>query len=86
MPPVRRYRLKVEVEPLAEGGYLAICPELQGCHAEGNTIAEALENVEDVARVIIELCQEKGLPLPPEVQEPESQAVVKAEMVVRVGS
>ena len=30
-----RYRLPLEIEPLEEGGYLAICPILQGCHAEG---------------------------------------------------
>ena len=53
----------MEVEPQEEGGYLATCPDLQGCHAEGDTVAGALENVEDVARVIIELCLEKGLPL-----------------------
>ncbi len=79
---MRRYRLQVEVEALDEGDYLASCPALQGCHAEGGSIAEALENVADVARVIIELCLEQGLPLPPEMQDPEPQAAVKAEMVV----
>lgn len=60
-----RYQLHVDVEELDEGGYFAICPGLQGCHAEGDTVAEAVANVEDVARVILELCAEKGLPLPP---------------------
>ena len=83
---MRRYLLKVEVEPLEDGRYLAACPDLQGCHAEGDTIAEALENVEDVARVIIELCMEKGLPLPPELSGAEEMPVVKAEVVVRVES
>ena len=82
---MKKYLLKVEVEPLEEGGYLASCPDLQGCHAEGDTIAEALENVEDVARVIIELCMEKGLPLPPELAGTEEMPIVKAEVVVRVG-
>lgn len=40
---MKKYLLKVEVEPLEEGGYLAICPDIQGCHAEGETVAEALE-------------------------------------------
>jgi predicted RNase H-like HicB family nuclease len=82
---MKKYLLKVEVEPLDEGGYLASCPDLQGCHAEGDTIAEALENVEDVARVIIELCMEKELPLPPELAGTEEVPIVKAEVVVRVG-
>jgi predicted RNase H-like HicB family nuclease len=83
---MKTYLLKVEVEPLEDGRYLAACPDLEGCHAEGDTIAEALENVEDVARVIIELCIEKGLPLPPELRGAQKLPVVKAEVVVRIGS
>jgi predicted RNase H-like HicB family nuclease len=83
---MKRYLLKVEVEPLEEGGYLASCPDLQGCHAEGETIAEALENIEDVARIVIELCLEKGLPLPPELQAGEEPPVVRAELMVQVAA
>ena len=81
---MKRYLLRVEVEPLEEGGYLAICPDLQGCHAEGATVAEALANVEDVARVIIELCLEKGLPLPLELQDEQAPPLVRAELLVQV--
>ena len=82
---MRKYLLEVEVESLADGRYLAVCPGLQGCHAEGETIAEALENVEDVARIIIELCIEKGLPLPPELAGTEEPPLVHAKVLVRVG-
>jgi predicted RNase H-like HicB family nuclease len=81
---MKRYLLRVEVEPLEEGGYLATCPDLQGCHAEGETIAEALTNVEDVARVIIELCIEKGLPLPVELQDEQTPPLVRGELLVQV--
>ena len=81
---MKRYLLRVEVEPLEEGGYLATCPDLQGCHAEGDTVAEALENAEDVARVILELCLEKGLPLPPELQDEQAPPLVRAELLVQV--
>ena len=81
---MKRYLLRVEVEPLEEGGYLAKCPDLQGCHAEGDTVAEALENAEDVARVILELCLEKGLPLPPELQDELAPPLVRAELLVQV--
>jgi len=80
---MRKFVIPVEVEPLEEGGYLAVCELIQGCHAEGETIAEALENIEDVARVIIELCIEEGLPLPPELSGTKEIPVVKAEVVVR---
>ena len=81
---MKRHLLRVEVEPLEEGGYLATCPDLQGCHAEGDTVAEALENAEDVARVILELCLEKGLPLPPELQDEQAPPLVRAELLVQV--
>ena len=80
---MKKYLLKVLVEPLEEGGYLASCPDLQGCHAQGDTIAEALENVEDVARIIIELCLEEGLPLPPGLAGGKEVPFIKAEMVAR---
>ena len=53
--------LPVKIEALAEGGYLALCPDIAGCHAEGKTIGQALDNLRDVAQIIYELCQEKGL-------------------------
>jgi predicted RNase H-like HicB family nuclease len=81
---MKKYLLKVEVEPLEEGGYLATCPDLQGCHAEGDTIAEALENVEDVARILLELRREDGLDLPEGLEQVEPGAVIKAQVVVTV--
>ncbi|RLC77616.1 MAG: hypothetical protein DRI61_11215 [Chloroflexi bacterium] len=56
------YRLPVEIKRLEEGLYLASCLAIQGCHAEGRTIGEALDNLQSVAKVIYELCKEKGLP------------------------
>lgn len=79
----RTYLLPVEVETLEDGRFLAVCPTLQGCHAEGDTIAEALENVEDVARIIIELCLEKNLPLPEELRGAPPPKI-QAQMVVAV--
>jgi predicted RNase H-like HicB family nuclease len=60
----KSYVLSVEVEPLDEGGYLAICPEIQGCHAEGATVADALANLEDGARAILGIHRERGKRLP----------------------
>ena len=74
----------VEIEPLEEGGYLAICQAIQGCHAEGETIAEALDNLEDVARILLELRREDGLPLPEGLEQLEPGAVIKAQVVVTV--
>ena len=50
----------VIIEPLEEGGFFASCPILQGCHAEGETYGEAIDNIRDVIKVHIELRQKKG--------------------------
>ena len=64
-----RYVLPVEIEPLEEGGYLAACPLLQGCHAQGETIAEAIENVQDVAKVLLEIYTQDSKPIPSELRK-----------------
>lgn len=51
---MRRYAYPVVIEPLEEGGYLASCPNLPGCHAEGRTRGEALSIIEDVMKIFIE--------------------------------
>lgn len=73
--------IPVQVEALAEGRFLAICDAIQGCHAEGDTIAEALDIIEDVARILVELQLEKGLPLDPIFDRVRHPAVIKARLV-----
>ncbi len=51
---MKRYAYPVVIEPLEEGGFLASCPNLQGCHAEGMTRGEALSNIEEVMKIFIE--------------------------------
>ncbi len=78
------YRLPIEVQPLETGRYLAVCPAIQGCHAEGDTIAVAIENLQDVARQLLELRLEDGLPIPPELAQADSQTVVRGEVLVTI--
>jgi predicted RNase H-like HicB family nuclease len=76
--------IPVQVEALEEGGYLAVCEAIQGCHAEGETVGEALENLEDVARILLELRREDGLPLPEGLGQLQPGARIQAELVVAV--
>lgn len=46
--------IKVHVEKLPEGVYLATLDELQGLVAQGRTITETLEIARDVARKLLE--------------------------------
>ncbi|GEM_PF-1672138 len=48
----------VEIEPMEEGGFFAYCPSLQGCHAEGQTYAQVLENIEAVIKAHLEIREE----------------------------
>jgi len=45
----------VVIEACEEGGYFARCPSLQGCHAEGKTYSEVIENIEDVIKTHVEI-------------------------------
>lgn len=60
-----RTALKVLVHRLSDStGFLASCPDLQGCHAEGRTLGDAIDNLQDVARSLLELRVADGLELP----------------------
>ena len=42
-----RYRV-VLIE--SDEGYAVSCPELRGCHSQGTTVEEALENIKEAIR------------------------------------
>ena len=56
-------------EPTEDHGwmYRAEIPALQGCMAWGDTPAETLEELREVAKTMLQLRKEKGEPLPPEI-------------------
>ena len=56
--------IRLEIEALAEGGYVAVSPDVPGLVAQGRTIEETVEIARDVARKIAESCLEHGDPLP----------------------
>jgi predicted RNase H-like HicB family nuclease len=55
--------IRVRVEELPEGAYLATSDELPGLVAQGRTVAEALDIARDVARKLIEARREREDPL-----------------------
>lgn len=56
--------IRLHVEPLAEGGYVATSPDVPGLVAEGRSLVELTEIARDVARKILDSCLEHGDPLP----------------------
>lgn len=50
-----RMQLTVLLEEAPEGGFTATCVEIPGAISEGETQEEALENVADAIRMILEV-------------------------------
>lgn len=41
---------RVVIEKGEDFGYVAHCPAIPGCHSQGNTIEEAIDNIKDAIR------------------------------------
>jgi antitoxin HicB len=57
--------IRLHIEPLDEGGFVATSPDVPGLVAEGRTVTEATEIAQGLARKIVESCLDHGDPLPP---------------------
>ena len=57
--------IKIHVERLPEGVYLATTDDIQGLVAQGRTVAETLELARDVARKLLEEQNISGTAGPP---------------------
>ena len=47
-------RFKVVLEPSDEGGFTVYIPSLPGCISEGDTVEEALKNIEEAIELYLE--------------------------------
>jgi predicted RNase H-like HicB family nuclease len=47
-------KLKVVLEPSDEGGYTVYVPSFPGCISEGDTIDEALANIQEAIELYLE--------------------------------
>ncbi len=61
--------IDIKIEPLEEGGYLALSDDLPGLLAEGRSYHEALEIAYDVAKKLIESYIEHNDPLPESIRK-----------------
>ena len=60
--------IRLHLEPLEEGGFVATSPDVPGLVAEGRSAMEATEIAQGLARKIAESCIDHGDPLPPALQ------------------
>jgi antitoxin HicB len=57
--------IRLHIEPLDEGGFVATSPDVPGLVAEGRSIVEVTEIAQGLARRIVESCLDHGDPVPP---------------------
>jgi antitoxin HicB len=62
-------KVPVVLSPQPEGGYTVTSPVLPELVTEGETPDEALENVRDALSAVLELYDELGRSLPPNVEQ-----------------
>lgn len=60
---MQTYRFSVVLEK-DQDGYIAFCPELQGCYTQGETYEEVIENIKDAIRLHVEDRKEAGEEIP----------------------
>ncbi len=61
------YNLTVIIPKDEDGNFLAICPALQGCYTDGETLEEALGMIKDAIKLHIEYRLENGESIPIEI-------------------
>jgi predicted RNase H-like HicB family nuclease len=60
------YNYTVLLEKEQDGGYHAFCPVLKGCHSQGDTFEESVENITEAIELYIESLVADNQPIPRE--------------------
>lgn len=76
------YKLPLVLAPQPEGGFTVTSPVLPELVTEGDTVKEALANVQDALAAVIEIYQDLGRPLPVGVQVPETSPLWLETLIV----
>ena len=58
------YTIILDREP--DGGFHAYCPALKGCHSEGDTVDEAVNNIREAITAYLESVEAHREPIPRE--------------------
>jgi predicted RNase H-like HicB family nuclease len=60
------YNYTVLLEREQDGGYHVFCPLLKGCHSQGDTFEEAIENITEAIELYLESLMADNKPIPKE--------------------
>ena len=77
-------KVRLVLEPQPEGDYTVTSPLLPELITEGDTLAEALANVEDAFGAVVEIYQDRGRPLPSSLYLDDANAPLTVETIVSV--
>ncbi len=64
--PKQVYNYIVLLEKEEDGGYHAFCPILKGCHSQGDTFEETINNITEAIELYIESLLADNQPIPKE--------------------
>jgi predicted RNase H-like HicB family nuclease len=62
-------KYRVLIEPDEDGVFVAQVPSLPGCISQGNTRAEAVQNIREAIELYLESLEAHGEPIPPAITE-----------------
>jgi predicted RNase H-like HicB family nuclease len=65
-------KLLVTIYQDEDGWFVVDCPVIPGCMSQGETEAQALQNIQEAIQLCLEVRQEQGLPLLLETREVEA--------------
>jgi len=79
------YKLPLILTPQPEGGYVVTSPVLPELLTEGDSLEEAIGNVRDALKAVVEIYEDLGKPLPTDLYQETSEIdAIRFEYVVAV--
>jgi predicted RNase H-like HicB family nuclease len=67
-------KFNVTIDRDEDGVFVVSCPAIPGCHSQGTTRDEALENIKEAIALCLEVRAERGMPLTVETAQVEVTA------------
>lgn len=74
------YHFQAIIEQDEDGCYIADVPALQGCHTQGKSFEEVIENIREVIEMCVQELREEGRPI--EARFPEVVGIKTIEVAV----
>src|SRR5579859_1612109 len=63
------YKIPLVLTPQPEGGFTVTSPALPGLVTEGDSLDEAMDNVRDALRALVEVYEDVGKPIPANLRQ-----------------